>query len=109
MKDDMGEGFRVRVGEKFYRVMTERLTMDEKLERALELRRAALDGTNDETKDRRRKDPASVDLPKHIRYDARREGYYVRKPGHPDKSFTSAKIPKEERLQQALDYLASLN
>lgn len=109
VKDKMGEGFRVRAGGKFFRIMTEKLTMEEKLEEALRLQKSANEGTLDESKDRRRKHPGSVDLPKHVRYDARRDGYYVRKPGCVDKSFTSSKIPREERLRQALDYLATLN
>ena len=109
VKDTNGEGFRVKTGGKFLRIMSAKMTMEEKFQEAMRLKDSIDSGTLDPSVDRRRTDPNSRDLPKHIRYDPRREGYYVRKPGCPDKSFTSKKLPRKTKLQQAIDYLKTIS
>lgn len=101
------DGFRVRAGKKFLRIANSQLTMEEKYEIALKEREKILGGTFDETKSRRRVNEESKDLPRYVSYDPRRDGYYVRKPGRPVKSFTSKKISREEKLRLALEYVNS--
>lgn len=103
VKDSTGEGFRVRIGGKFLRIMNARQSMEEKYQEALRLRQSIIDGTFDPEKDRKRTD--GQDLPKYINFDKRRNGYYVRLPSGVRKSFTSTKQTQEQNLAEAIQYL----
>jgi group I intron endonuclease len=107
VKAPEGEGFRVKAGGKFLRVMSSKLSMEEKYKEALRLKDAALSGQIDESKDRKRVNEGPVKLPKYISYNPKRKGYDARKPGYPRRSFTSQKLSQEEKLKQAKNYLDS--
>lgn len=100
-------GFRVRVNDKFLRIVNAKYTDEEKYEIALSERTKLLEGTFDDTKSRRRVSEHEKDLPRHVSYDKRRDGYYVRKPGFPVRSFTSKKLEREEKLRLALECVNS--
>ncbi len=82
------------------------LSLEEKFREALDLKAELAEGRYDTTIDRKRK--KGHDLPKYVSYCPQREGYYVRVPGYPKRFFASAKLTREEKLEQAQGYLASL-
>lgn len=103
------EGFRINIpNKKRYLFTDSTLTLDRKYELTMEMHQKILDGTDDPTKNNKKKYKESEDLPIYIHYNSLKESYLVKKPGTTEKRFNSKDDTKEERLQKALDYLNSL-
>lgn len=84
------------------------LSMEEKKKMAIEHNEALIRGENPEINRYKHVD-LGFEIPKHISYLSKFDGFRVDKPGHPKGYFKSRRMTCEEKFEKAVAYLNTLN